>query len=320
MKTPHKHFKVCGILPLISALWIIVMPVQAIDWDAVKGMDIILFSTGQASWEWVLTESDHSASKSVRKGTDCKECHAGEEQKIGALIASGKKLEPNPLPGNSGAIKVNLKAVHDKEKLYIRLQWQGSSQDSGGKMDPEFQSKIALMFSDGTVKESRIAGCWGACHDDAVSMPSADKEKKITKYLFASRTKITRKGGGENYKSDTEIKKLLDKNFFLELWIAKLNSGQPAVAVDAYVLDRRMQNKMPAIKAESQYANGKWIVVFSRKLNQPGIGHLSFKNKNLYQFGVAVHDNYTADRYHHISFGYSLAIEKGKADIVAEGF
>lgn len=54
---------------------------MAIDWDRVKEKNIILFYPGQSSWEWVLT--DHSASKSVKKGTDCLECHEDEEQEMG---------------------------------------------------------------------------------------------------------------------------------------------------------------------------------------------------------------------------------------------
>lgn len=302
------------------ALWVVAPPAWAVDWSAVKGMDIVLFAPGEASWEWVLTESDHSASKSVRGGANCRECHEGEEEKIGTLIASGKKLEPNPIAGRPGSIKVNVKAAHDKENLFIRLEWRGAPQESGQKMDPKFQTKVALMFSDGTVKESRIAGCWGACHDDATDMASAQKDKKITKYLFASRTKVTRQGGGENFKPGPELEKLLATNTFLELWRAKLNPNQPAVAVDGYVLDKRTQRDTPTIKAESQYANGKWTVVLSRKLKQPGTGYLGLEEGKVLYFGVAIHDNYTEDRYHHVSFGYTLAMGKGKADVVAKSF
>jgi cytochrome c-type protein NapC len=283
-------------------------------------VDIKLFAPGQASWEWVLTESDHSASKSVRKGANCRECHDGEEEKIGTLIASGKKLEPNPIPGRPGSIKVNVKAARDKENLYVRLEWKGAPPGGGQKMDPDFQSKVALMFSDGTVKESKIAGCWGTCHDDAVHMASAEQGKKITKYLFSSRTKVTRKGGGESYKPDTEIKALLGGNAFLEIWRAKLNSGQPAVAEDGYILDKRIKHKDAAINAQSQHADGKWTVVLSRKLKQPGTGYLGFEDGKVYPFGVALHDNHTEDRFHHVSLGYTLVLGKGKADVVAKSF
>lgn len=320
MKKRREHNNAFSMVLTILALGIIATPVQAVDWNSVKGVDIKLFTPGQASWEWVLTESDHSASKSVRKGANCRECHDGEEEKIGALIASGKKLEPNPIAGRPGSIKVNVKAAHDKENLYVRLEWRGSAQAGGQKMDPEFQSKVALMLSDGTVKESRIAGCWATCHDDAVHMASAEQGKKITKYLFSSRTKVTRQGGGENYKPDAEIKALLGSNAFLEIWRAKLNNGQPAVAEDGYILDKRTKQKDPAIKAQSQYADGKWTVVLSRKLKQPGTGYLGLEGGKVYQFGVAVHDNYTGDRYHHVSFGYTLAIGNGKADVVAKSF
>ncbi len=297
------------------------IPALALDWEAVYGEDIILFSPGQASWEWVLTESDHSAAPSVRREKSCKDCHGGEEKDIGKLIASGKKLEPTPIEGRRGFLRLNVKAVVDDDRLYVRLAWAGLPRSPDRKMDPDYQSKVALMFTDGTVKSAESAGCWGACHNDMIGMPDAKEDQDLTKYLFASRTEITRSGGGENYKSDGELEQLLSEGRFLELWRAKLNPGEPAAAVDGYVLDKRHENEAPAISAisaESEFRDGEWVVVLSRKLSQSGKGYLPFVSGEVYSIGFSVHEDFTAGRFHYVSLEYTLGIDNLEADIVAE--
>jgi hypothetical protein len=37
------------------------LPAQALDWSKVPGRDVVMFYPGQTSWEWNLTEADHSA-------------------------------------------------------------------------------------------------------------------------------------------------------------------------------------------------------------------------------------------------------------------
>lgn len=307
------------LLPLVrgSLLLGISWSAYAVDWDSVNGKKIELFSPGQAGWEWVLTESSHSAAKSVKEGTNCKECHDGEQEKIGKLIGSGKKIEPDPVNGNPGHIPVEVKFAHDKDRLYVQMQWEETAQNSA--QDPDYQAKVALMFSDGTVNATKIAGCWSGCHMDLEGMPNAAGDKELTKYLFASRSKISRTGGGDNLKPAPDITALRDKGHFLELWRAKLNPGKPAVAVDGYVLDAMHENeKMPAVSAESSFANGQWTVVLSRKLKQAGAGHLELAPGNIYQVGFSIHDSHTDERHHHVSFGYTFALDSGRADFIAK--
>ena len=317
MKQIYRNAIKTPLLALVSGLLLgTSWSAGAVDWGSVSGKKIELFSPGQAGWEWVLTESSHSAAKSVKKGTNCKECHDGEQEKIGKLIGSGKKVEPDPVSGNPGYIPVEVKFAHDSERLYVQLQWEETAQNSS--QDPDYQAKVALMFSDGTVKATKIAGCWSGCHMDLEHMPNAAGDKELTKYLFASRSKISRTGGGDNLKSAADIKALLDKGYFLELWRAKMNPGKPAVAVDGYVLDALHENEMPAISAESNFANGKWTVVLSRKLKQAGAGHLDLVPGKTYQVGFSIHDSHTDDRHHHVSFGYTFALDSGRADFKAK--
>lgn len=304
--------------PVIGALMLLgtSFSASAVDWGSVSGETIELFSPGQAGWEWVLTESSHSAAKSVKKGTNCKECHDGEQGKMGELIGAGKKVEPEPVSGNPGHIPVEVKFAYDNERLYVQLKWKETAQTS--KEDADYQAKVALMISDGTVKATKIAGCWSACHMDLETMPNAVSGQDISKYLFASRSKITRTGGGENIKPASDIAALLDAGNFLELWRAKMNPGKPAVAVDGYVLDAMHENKTPVITAQSSFSNSQWTVELSRQLKQSGKGRLEFIPGNVYQVGFSVHDSHTDERHHHVSFGYTFALDSGDADFIAK--
>jgi len=288
----------------------------AVDWNSVSGETIELFSPGQAGWEWVLTGSSHSAAKSVKKGTNCKECHNGEQAKIGKLIGSGKKLEPNPVSGNPGHIPLDVKMAYDNDRLYVQLKWKETAQNS--TEDPDYQAKVAMMMSDGKVKATKIAGCWSACHLDLKGMPNAVSGTDISKYLFSSRSKITRTGGGNNIKPADKIAELMDAGKFLELWRAKMNPGKPALAIDGYVLDAMHENETPVIDAKSSFTDGEWTVELSRKLKQSGKGHIEFVPGTVYQIGFSVHDSHTDERHHHVSYGYTFALDSGKADFMAK--
>lgn len=300
----------------VLALSAVSFSVSAVDWSSVSGKTVMLFSPGQAGWEWVLTESNHSAAKSVKKGTNCKECHNGEQTEIGKLIGSGEKLEPEPVRGNPGHIPVEVKTTYDNERLYVQLKWKETAQNS--QQDPDYQAKVALMMSDGTVKASKISGCWSACHMDLDGMPDAQDGTDLGKYLFASRSKITRSGGGENFKPDSEISALLDAGNFLELWRAKLNPDKPAIAVHGYVLESMHEKETPAFNAASTFANGQWTVELSRELKSSDKGFLKLVPGNIYQVGLSIHDSHTDNRHHHVSFGYTLVLDSGRADFIAK--
>ena len=292
-------------------------PALAIDWQGVPGKEVVLFYPGQASFEWALTQADHSGADKFREGKNCAECHRGEETKIGDLIVSGKKVEPAPIAGKRGSITATLKTAHDGDRLYLRLEWPDAAPPSGPKMDTEFEVKVTVMFDDGTVVESKRAGCWGACHDDAVGMASAPPDKEITKYLARSRSKVTRQGGGENYKPDADIDKMLQDGVFMEFWQARLNKGAAAVPSDGYILDKRHKNDAPLATAEAEFADGKWVVVLSRKLTAGQAGRKDIVAGKTYYLGLAIHDAYAKNRFHHVSFEYTLVLDQGSADFVA---
>jgi len=105
-----------------AVLALLAPPAQAIDWSGVPGAEVTLLYPGQSSWEWVLTEADHSAAKKFREGKNCAECHRTEEAEMGARIVSGEKLEPSPIPGKRGSIKATVQIAHDGDRLSVRIR------------------------------------------------------------------------------------------------------------------------------------------------------------------------------------------------------
>jgi hypothetical protein len=297
-------------------------PAMAIDWNAASGKTITLFSPGQASFEWVMTQTDHSGAQRFREGRNCMHCHDGEQDDIGNLIVAaegrGAKLEPKPMAaqGKPGTIDLDVKTAHDGERLFVRMQWSEVAY-GGDKLDPDNAARVTMMLDDGTVREAGRAGCWGTCHDDAMGMASDPDGADLTKYLFASRAGATRSGGGENYKPQAELDDLLGKGMYMEYWQARLNPGQPAKAVEGYILEKRHERDAQNLVAEANHENGVWTVVFSRPL-QPGDGaQKAIAAGKSYTVGFAVHNNHTDHRFHHVSLEYTLALDGGDASFVA---
>lgn len=297
---------------------LIAQPALAVDWSAVPGKQVVLFYPGQSSFEWALTESDHSGAPDIREGDSCADCHDGEQTKIGNLIVSGKKLEPNPIQGKRGAIPATVKIAHDGANLHVRIEWPDSSAPPPPPtMDEEFEVKATFMIDDGTVVAARRTGCWAACHDDMIGMPSAPSGSELTKYLARSRTQVTRAGGGENYKPQGELNQMLADGMFLEFWQARANKGAPAVAADGYILDKRHMNDNPVVNAIASFSGGVWTVELSRALSVDKAGHKDIVPGKTYTVGFAIHDAHADHRFHHVSLEHTLVLDQGSADFVA---
>lgn len=287
----------------------------AIDWTKVDSKQVTLFYPGQSSWEWILTKSDHGGAKNFRKGKGCRECHEGEEQDMGNLLVAGKRLEPSPITGKRGFVSVGLKTAYDDKNFYMQLTWQESAEVALKKMTQN-QTRVTILFDDGSVSSVKRGGCWAACHDDASNMPSAQAGKERNLYLAKSRTKITRQGGAERYKSPTALKSMLDNGIFVEYWQAQLNAGQLTGVLDAYLVEKRHQHVEPKVTAVAELKNGVWVVEMRRELSPNMSAYKNIEPGKVYSFGVAIHDAYSQGRNHLVSFGHSFTLDQGKADFI----
>ncbi len=302
----------------VAATFLWALPAGAVDWNAVQGRDITLFYPGQASWEWVLTPTDHSGAALFKEGKNCNECHdvdgKSEAPMMGDKIVTGKKLEPSPIAGKPGSIVANVKMTHDADSFYARFEFQNPP-TVGEQMAPD-EVKVTMMLSDGKVEEAKRAGCWAACHDDLATMPSAPEGRAITKYLMRSRVKMTRQGGPDVKPAD-DLKAMRGDGQVLEYWQAALNDGKPAKASEGYVLGSREFKRSKVVTAESQFENGKWVVVLSRKL-VAGAPYTDLVAGHSYMVGFAIHGGYAARRYHWVSFEKTMMLDNGESNFVAK--
>ena len=176
-----------------------------IDWSAVPKSEIMLFYPGQSSLEW-LYGRDHSGAKGLRKGESCVSCHKDEEERIGKLIAGGKKLEPKPIAGFPGSVKLDIQAAHDGEYLYLKASWpakgpgiyheymvfrdgkweepygshRGNELVRSGRTPPSYEDRFSIMLGDGKgVPDFGKDGCWATCHNDMRFMPNEAKKEDV---------------------------------------------------------------------------------------------------------------------------------------------
>lgn len=300
------------------------------DWSKVPARTVIAFYPGVASLEWAMEIAEHSGGKGMRKGESCISCHEGEGREIGRKIVSGEKLEPAPPKDKAPALPVLVQAAHDGTDLYLRFQWKPGSADPAAKEDSRNRAKLAVMIEDGKVEYASIGGCWATCHDDLRSMPGAATESKKhprakeldfrdngpTKYIAESRSamemKVKPRGGWDKIKPEEELAEALKAGKFFE--ILQFRSG--AAPRSGYLTAARYMKETPGV-AEGSFADGQWTVVFKRPLAASGPGSHNLKSGGQYNFGFAIHDEYSNERHHHVSFGYVLGIDSVGGEIKA---
>jgi nitrate/TMAO reductase-like tetraheme cytochrome c subunit len=298
---------------------------SSVNWAASPAREVTLFYPGQSSMEWVLGR-DHGGKRSFKKGDRCIECHEEELADIGAKIVSGERLEDTPIPGKRGSIVVNVKAAHDAKNLYMQFSWPDTDHSpvpfsDGGKMDAKNEIKLAFMLATNEVEYADRAGCWGTCHADLNDMPFAPEGQDVTKYIKESRTKIEIKGrndkplgGWDQRKSGAEIDEALAEKRFID--IVRYKSGDNKTEDGNILADRHMDESLSsefkAIKEE-----GQWVVEVVRPLNSNTAKNIELAIDQTYNFGFAIHDDYTNGRFHHVSLGYKLGFDNPDVEINA---
>jgi nitrate/TMAO reductase-like tetraheme cytochrome c subunit len=297
-----------------------------VDWSKVLAREVVLFYPGQASMEWTLRGKDHGGSRPFKAGDRCFDCHDQEAVDIGQKIVTGEKLEPTVIPGKRGSIPVSVQATHDGSNLYMRFSWPEGEHApvpfvDGGKMDPDNSMKLAMMLATDDVKYADRAGCWGTCHADLNTMPFAPEGQDVTKYITESRTKIELKGRGgkalggwDKRKADGEITSEFDAGHFMD--IVRYKSGQ-GESEDGYVLADRVMEGGMGVEFTAVNEGGQWVVEMKRPLVSSHKGDISLALDHVYNFGFAIHDDYSSARFHHVSVGYKLGFDNDEVEINA---
>ena len=296
------------------------------------------FYPGQASFEWVQTGKDHGGARAFLRGGDrCVTCHDKEVHDMGAKIVSGSKAEATPIAGKRGSLDVKVQAAYDAENVYFHFQFPKAphtpvSFAKDGKMDPENEVKFTVMISGAGVERADQAGCWVTCHHDARHMPDAPKPEAlkafpraneinladgVTKYLAESRTAIELKdsprGGWDKLRPKEELAKLAGEGKAME--VLRFRSGA-APEHGLVIADRRMDSLSP-IQASGKLEGETWTVTIARPLKGKAPGETSFELGKKYIVSFALHEDFTASRFHHVSLSYEMMLD-GDAEIVAK--
>lgn len=296
------------------------------DWANVPARDITLLYPGQASMEWLLTGKDHGGARPLKKGDRCFDCHDQEAADMGQRIVTGEKLEPSAtlIPGKRGSIPVSVQASHDDEYLYMRFSWEDAAHTpapfaEGGKMDADNPMKLAMMFATDDVQYASQAGCWGTCHNDLKTMPDAPADKDVHKYITESRTAIEiegksgeKRGGWDKPKDEAGLKAEMNAKHYMD--IIRFKSGKGESEDGQILADRTMEGGQGA-DFDAKLDGGKWVVQVRRKLQSDKPGDVSMALDQVYNFGFAIHDDYTNARFHHVSLGYRLGFDKEEEGI-----
>jgi len=310
---------------------------SGVNWGAIEPREVVLFYPGQTGMEWILNGSQHGGARPFLKAGDrCFDCHEGEQAMMGGKMVDGQKAETTPIPGKRPGIPVQVQAAHNGEDLFLRFQWPATDHVpvpfvDGGKMDPANAVKLAMMFSTDDVEYADRSGCWQTCHQDARGMTDApdaatiasgksdllgDISKGITKYLEESRTEISQReeprGGWNKLKSADEIKAELEAGKFMDLLRFSAGTGK---VEDGYILANRTMEGGQGAEFSASQEGGNWVVVMKRKLKSDQPGDVSIEPGIYYNFGFAVHDDFTDGRFHHVSLGYKLALDADDAEI-----
>ncbi len=163
---------------------------------------------------------------------------------------------------------VNVQAAYDADNLYLRLSFTAPG-EGFDKSDKANEVKATVLFPDDKIPMPDQVGCWATCHQDL-------------KTLKGDKTKYTKSGV-----------------YDLMQWAS---SGKVS---DGSVTDKRaMEGGKAAVKAEGAKSGDLWTVTFTRKL----AGGVVLAAGKPVHFGIAVHADNAAGRFHHVSFGHTLGL------------
>ncbi len=271
----------CGIAAILAGSAFAADPAR-IDWTKVPASSLTLFYPGQSTYEWLRTKGHGGASK-VAQGTACTQCHdeSDAEQEKGEKLVKAGALEPAPVTGKNGSVKLNVQAAYDDKNAYVRVQWKTQNPFPGtehqylrfdgkewkvygypkldkvvqeGKQPGIYEDRFSIMIDDGKVKGFAQQGCWLTCHDgqrdsrnqftkeEVAANPLLNAIKKTDVRKYLPDTRVD-PSDWKSGKSVEEIAKLKADGKFVDLIQWRAHRSYPVgMADDGYVLEWRLSD------------------------------------------------------------------------------
>lgn len=98
--------------------------------------------------------------------------------------------------------------------------------------------------------------------------------------------------------------------------LIQYRSGKGEKPIDGYVADSRETEGGKGLqKAEGKKDGNKRVVTFERSLAGGGKGDHNIVAGKTYNFGFAIHEDYTNARFHYVSLGYQFGLDKAMPDV-----
>lgn len=98
--------------------------------------------------------------------------------------------------------------------------------------------------------------------------------------------------------------------------LMRFRSGGPAE--NGQILEQRSMSGGAEVKADGKLEGDTWTVVLSRPIRSDKPGDISFEPGKLYTVSFALHDDYTAARFHHVSLEFRFGLDAKDAEIDAK--
>ena len=250
----------------------------SLDWKSVPTKTITLFYPAQSTFQW-LRSAEHPGAQVAAGGTACVTCHKDQEAKLGEKLVKANRLEPTPIAGKNGVVKLDVQIAYDQGNAYFRFQWKTNGKAPGdayptyrfdgkewkpygaprlaaavrkGEQPAVYEDRISMMIDDGGVPGFAAQGCWLTCHDgerDSRKQPTAEEVQATAFFQAIKRadvrkylpsTRTDKDASWQAGKSVEEIQKIKSAGGFLDLIQWRAHRSNPVgMADDGYVLEWR---------------------------------------------------------------------------------